>query len=81
MNLTLSGSEVKREVGSCRGQPNPPVQTWVQVFLKKLLYFIVQNESEVSSASLAPSLGIEKGLLYGYKLIARRIEALLVVWT
>lgn len=81
INLTLSGSEVKREVWSCRGQPNPPVQTWLQVFLKKLLYFIVQNESEVPSPSFAPSLGIKKWLLYGYKLIARGIETLLVFWT
>lgn len=80
-NLTLSGSEVKREVWSCRGQPNPPVQTWVKLFLKKLLYFIVQNESEVPSPSFAPSLGIEKWLLYGYKLIARGIETLLVFLT
>lgn len=81
INLTLSGSDVKREVWSCRGQPNPPVQTWVQVFLKKLLYFIIQNESQVSSPSLAPSLGTEKRLLYGYKLIARGIKTFLVVWT
>lgn len=81
INLTLGGSDVKREVWSRRGQPNPPVQTWGQVLLKKLLYFIIQNESKVSSPLLTPSLGIQKGLLYGYKLIARSIKTLLVVWT
>lgn len=78
--LTLSGSRVKREVGSSRCHSEPPVPVRLQVLLKELLRLIVQDKGQVSSASLTPFLSTLKGSLQIHKLVARAVETFLVFW-
>lgn len=79
--LTFSaGGRVQCEVESCGCESQPPVLARVQVLLKELLRFIVEDEGQVPPAAFTPTLGTQEGTLPVHQLIARVIKGLLGLW-